>query len=132
MMMAALASAAVALGQPALTKGMEGKRLDADELATARYVGVEKGMDAWVMEGRKHVKQVVLTDVNLEPVVVAPIEGSGDLELLAASPADYRTGVLLAVRWWKVPTRWWHSTSAAKMSACSGLPPRLRDATRPW
>lgn len=96
MMMAALASAAVALGQPALTKGMEGKRLDADELATARYVGVEKGMDAWVMEGRKHVKQVVLTDVNLEPVVVAPIEGSGDLELLAASPADYRTGVLLA------------------------------------
>ena len=78
MMMAALASAAVALGQPALTKGMEGKRMDADELATARYVGVEKGMDAWMMEGRKHVKQVVLTDLNLEPVVVAPIEGSGD------------------------------------------------------
>ena len=93
---AALMCAATTMAQPALTKGMEGKRLDADELMAARYIGRQNNLDAWIMEGRKHVKQIVLTDLNLEPVSVAPVEKSGDYELLAATPSAYRTGVLLA------------------------------------
>lgn len=95
---AALTMTASVCAQPALTKGMEGKRLSAEELTAARYVGTLDNMDAWIMEGRKHVKQVVLTDLNLEPVSVAPIAGSNDLEVLAASVDGRRTGVLLADR----------------------------------
>ena len=98
LMVAALTLAVTAAAQPALTKGMEGKRLSDKELASMRYVGVQNRMDAWIMEGRKHVKQLVLTDMNLETVSVAPIEGSGNKEVLAASIDDNRTGVLLVER----------------------------------
>lgn len=98
MTMVAVLMCGAAMAQPALMKGMESKRLDAEELMQARYVGVQNNLDAWIMEGRRHVKQVVLTDANLEPVSVAPIEGSGHMEVLAATTTAYRTGVLLADR----------------------------------
>ncbi|MBQ8702794.1 MAG: hypothetical protein IJ524_00270 [Bacteroidales bacterium] len=84
--------------QPALMKGQESKRLSSEELLAARYIGEQNRLDAWIMEGRRHVKQVVLTDANLEPVSVSPIEGSGKWEVLSATPTAYRTGVLLAER----------------------------------
>lgn len=86
------------MSQPAMTKGMEGKHLSVEDLTNARYVGTQDNLDSWIMEGRKHVKQVVLTDLNLVPVSVAPIEGSGNKEVLAASIDGYRTGVLLVER----------------------------------
>lgn len=87
-----------AVSQPALMRGLDSKRFDSEELMAARYIGVQNNLDAWIMEGKRHVKQVVLTDANLEPVSVAPIEGSGKWEVLAATPSAYRTGVLLAER----------------------------------
>ena len=98
MMIVAVLLCGAATAQPALMKGMESKRMDAEELQQARYVGEQNKMDVWIMEGRRHVKQVVLTDANLEPVSVAPIEGSGNLEVLAATATAYRTGVLMADR----------------------------------
>lgn len=95
---AAVAMTASVCAQPAMTKGLEGKNLSAEELTAARYIGTLDNMDAWIMEGRKHVKQVVLTDLNLETVSTAPIEGSNNLEVLAASVSGRRTGVLLADR----------------------------------
>ena len=98
LIVATLTLAMTASAQPALMKGMEGKRLSEEELTAMRYVGVQNNMDAWITEGRKHVKQLVLTDVNLEPVSVAPIEGSGNKEVLAASIDGHRTGVMLVER----------------------------------
>ena len=98
MIVTALMLAATVSAQPALTKGMEGKRLSEEELTAMRYIGVQNNLDAWIMEGRRHVKQIVLTDVNLETVSVAPIEGSGNKEVLTASIDGYRTGVLLVER----------------------------------
>lgn len=98
MIVAALLMAAVVSAQPALTKGMEGRRLSIEELTESRYLGVQNNLDAWIMEGKKHVKQVVLTDLNLEPISVAAIAGSGDLEVLAASVTPDRTGLLLVDR----------------------------------
>ncbi|MBR4738500.1 MAG: hypothetical protein IK058_00690 [Bacteroidales bacterium] len=92
------ATAATLAAQPAMTRGMESKRLSGEDLVAIRYVGMQDRLDSWIMEGRKHVKQVVLTDINLETVSVSPIAGSGDMEVLAASVDGDRTGVLLAQR----------------------------------
>lgn len=98
MIVAALLTAVTLSAQPTLTKGMEGKRLSVEDLQEARYIGTQNKLDAWIMEGKRHIKQVVLTDLNLEPVSIAPIAGSGDLDVLAASVTPDRTGVLLANR----------------------------------
>lgn len=96
-LLAALMGTAVLEAQPALRKGLEGKRLDREELAQARYVGRMDQLDAWVMEGKKHTKQVVLTDVNLEPVSALAVEGSSEMDVLAAT-VDGRHAALLLVQ----------------------------------
>lgn len=98
MIVTALLAAATLSAQPAITRGMESKRFTAQELMEARYVGIQNKLNAWITEGKKHVKQVVLVDVNLEPVSIAPVAGSGDLEVLAASVTPNRTGLLLVNR----------------------------------
>ena len=85
-----------AMGQPALKKGLEGKRLSPDDLHTGIYVGTLSNMDAWIFEGKKKVKQMVLTDVNLELVSAITLPKSGSMEVLAAGVKGDRAGVLLA------------------------------------
>ena len=95
MIVAAMVATLTLAAQPAVTRGAESRRLDAEDLEKALYVGTLDNMDAWIMEGRRHVKQVVLTDLNMEPVSIAPIDGTGDMQVLAASVDGRRTSVLL-------------------------------------
>jgi len=95
LLLTAVMMAATLSAQPALRKGMESKHVAPDDLQAARYMGRIDKLDAWIMEGRKHVKQVVLTDVNMEPVSVSTIEDSKDMEVLAAGVDDIYAAVLL-------------------------------------
>ena len=95
MVLVAVFAMGSAVGQPALTKGLESKRLSVEDLLHGRYVGTLDNMDAWIFEGKKHVKQLVLTDVNLETVTVIPLPKSGNMEVLAAGVKNGRAGVML-------------------------------------
>lgn len=98
MTVVAVLAAMPAVCQPALTKGMENKRLAPDELSKARYVGTVEQGEVWMMEGRKHVKQVVITDLDLNPVLTLPLPGtaSEQVEVLTAGCDVDCVGVLTA------------------------------------
>ncbi len=98
LMLVAVLAMVPAVCQPALTKGMEGKRLTMDDVLSGQYVGTLSNMDAWIFEGKKHLKQLVLTDVNLETVSVVPMPKSGEMEVLTAGVVGNRAGVMLVDR----------------------------------
>ena len=86
----------VAVAQPALGRGTEGKRFEASEFNVNRYVGSSDRLDCWITEGRKHQKQVALLNINFEPLAVIPLPKSNELEVLTASMEGRRVAVMLA------------------------------------
>ena len=83
------------IGQMVLEKRMESKRMDAEKLVDGYYCGKFEGLDCWVMEGRRGVKQVVLTDGGLEPLCVVAVDGTDESRLLAATLCEGHVGLLL-------------------------------------
>lgn len=82
--------------QPALGKGSENKKVDAEEMLKWKYAGQYGKLDCWVVEGKKHVKQVVMNDLNLVTQYSATLPGSGDYDVIAASKDMERIAVLVA------------------------------------
>ena len=93
-LLAALAGSAAA--QPALEKGMDSKRFTTEELNKVRYVGAVDRNSCWITEGKKHVKQVAVLNVDLESPVTVVLPGSGDMDVLAASIEGRQVAVMLA------------------------------------
>ena len=87
-----------AVAQPVLGKGAENRKVDAETLLAARQAGVHEGHDVWVVEGKKHVKQVVVMGMDLEALVTATVPHSGDWEPLATALDDGRLSLMLADR----------------------------------
>lgn len=98
--MTVLLLTAPAVSQPALMKGTENKHFSPEEMSQARYVGSTAGGEAWIMEGKKHVKEVVVTDINLNVVTTVTLPGtaSEQAEVMAASCDEDGVGVLVAQR----------------------------------
>lgn len=87
-LMASVMACLAMVAQPALQRGAESKALDMDDLMKGRYIGRSERADVWVMEGRRHVKQVVRMDLNMQSVQSTPLAKSGDLQVLAATLDD--------------------------------------------
>lgn len=85
----------VAAQQAVYSKGLENKRADIDQLRAAYYVGVHDKLDCWIMEGKKHVNQLVMTDQNLHQSKVVPLMGSNGGEVLTATMNDRHASVMV-------------------------------------
>ena len=88
----------LAAQQAVLSKGLESKHVDIDNLANGNWLGTHNGLDCWVFEGKKHIKHVVLTDQNLETLHVVDIPRSNNAEVLAATLDGSYAAVLLVDR----------------------------------
>lgn len=88
----------LAAQQAVLSKDLESKHVDIDNLANGNWLGTHNGLDCWVFEGKKHIKHVVLTDQNLETLHVVDIPRSNNAEVLAATLDGNYAAVLLVDR----------------------------------
>ena len=84
-LMAGMAS--VQAQQVGLTRGVETKSLDAEEISESVYVGSVESYDCWIMDAKRDKKQVVITDGNLEIVQKILLNKSDDAELLTMALA---------------------------------------------
>lgn len=93
--MVALMGNAVAQ-QAVLSKGMESKLVDADNIVGGLYLGTYEGLDCWLFTGKRHLKQLVMTDQNLVTLNVVDLPGSNKCDVLAGSIRGNRAAVLVA------------------------------------
>ena len=94
---AVAAAVGVASAQPAFSRGYENRSYTVDQFAHGTCVGdFDEYLTAWVMEGKKQMKQVVLLDRHLESHNAVTLPGSDKMQVLAAGVVDRgRVGVLL-------------------------------------
>lgn len=82
--------------QAVLSKGMETKHVDAANISDGLYLGSYEGLDCWVFVGKKQLKQLVMTDQNLETLNVIDLPGSNKCDVLTGSIEGKIASVLVA------------------------------------
>lgn len=85
----------LAAQQAVYSKGLENKKRDLEQMQRAYYLGVHDNLDCWIMEGRRHVKQFVVTDHNLFASRVIDLPESNGTHLLTATMNDRHATVLV-------------------------------------
>ena len=90
----------MAFAQPLFSRGYENRSYTVDQFVNGTCAGdFDDLLTAWVLEGKKQMKQVVLFDRHLEPHNVITLPHSEEMTVLAASVVERsRIGVLLADR----------------------------------
>ena len=78
-------SASLAAQQAVVAKGSESKLINQENLAEGVYVGYYNGLDCWIFEGKKEVKQLMLIDQNLTPMKVIELPDSRHVDVLTAA-----------------------------------------------
>ncbi len=85
----------LAAQQAVYSKGLENKKRDVEQMQQAYYLGVHNNLDYWIMEGKRHVKQFVVTDHNLHASRMVEMPGSNNAQLLTATINDRYATVLV-------------------------------------
>lgn len=91
-------TATVTAQQAVLSKGNESKYVDPYNLSNGTYVGDYQGLDCWLFSGKKHLKQLVMTDHNLMTLNVVDLPRSNNAEILAATNRGNHVAALVADR----------------------------------
>ena len=94
----AAAAVGVAVAQPVFSRGYENRSYTVQQFQNGICAGeFDDPLTAWVLEGKRQAKQVVLLDRHLEPHNAISLPNSDEMTVLAASIVDRsRIGVLLA------------------------------------
>lgn len=90
-----VAVGAVAQARFEVMANKDGKKVKAEFVRESKYIGQYEGLYCFVGEGRRHSKQLVLVDHNMEPLrsMVLP-ESTANCELLAGSIEGNSAGLL--------------------------------------
>ncbi len=86
------------LAQPELQKGMETKEVEPEFISTAHYIGEYQGLTCWVGNGRRHNKQVVLMDNNLNVKRAVTLKYDDEYNVLATALDSNRAAIVLMFR----------------------------------
>lgn len=78
-------SASLAAQQAIVARGSETKNVSPENLASGFYVGMHDNADCWIFEGKKDVKQLVVTNQNLEALRLVEIPDSRNAKVLTAA-----------------------------------------------
>lgn len=84
--------------QPTLTKGAENKKVEPEFLTYGVCAGEYEGLSCWVGPGRRHTKQVVLFDKDMQVRRAMQLTYKGECEVLATSINGRRLTMLTVDR----------------------------------